>query len=294
MTELPRDGDPTEWLVRDTCCRLSRETGLSLAPRQVFEAGFRGWALSYDQQADEGLSFTINLASTVRHSEAVFRPSRFAGPLVREIAKHLAEDPSEWQQQLSVADSQGLQVTVSADSEVLLAPDRLGESEFRSLEIECLARNPSRDSSGRHAGLQLATRTVLALVLSGLEVSSTGEDEDLTEGAVVRVEVNKYERNPVARMRCIEHYGDRCWVCDVSFGDLYGDIGTGFIHVHHRVLVSDMKGEPYVVDPIRDLVPLCPNCHSMIHRRRPPYEPAELRSHMGLPDKDSLPSVSRP
>ncbi len=44
--------------------------------------------------------------------------------------------------------------------------------------------------------------------------------------------------------------------------------GVGFIHVHHKVELSSI-GREYVVDPIEDLVPVCPNCHAMLHTRKP-------------------------
>jgi 5-methylcytosine-specific restriction protein A len=46
---------------------------------------------------------------------------------------------------------------------------------------------------------------------------------------------------------------------------MYGEIGRGFIHVHHVVPISSI-GESYKVDPAKDLVPVCPNCHAMLHR----------------------------
>nr|WP_198021873.1 HNH endonuclease [Algiphilus aromaticivorans] len=92
--------------------------------------------------------------------------------------------------------------------------------------------------------------------------------ELLTEGAARTVQVNSYERNPEARRRCLEHYGHRCIVCDFSFEDRYGSIGRCYIHVHHLVPLSEI-GEEYEVDPLRDLVPVCPNCHAMIHAVRP-------------------------
>lgn len=55
------------------------------------------------------------------------------------------------------------------------------------------------------------------------------------------------------------------------------NIGRNFIEVHHIVPVHERK-EEYVVDPIKDLIPLCSNCHSMIHRRNPVYSPDELKS----------------
>ena len=95
------------------------------------------------------------------------------------------------------------------------------------------------------------------------------------EGAIKTVSVNAYERNPEARARCIEHWGARCAVCVIDFGRQYGDIGEGFIHVHHlRPLVQ--IGTEYEVDPIQDLRPVCPNCHAMIHRTEPPLSIDEL------------------
>jgi 5-methylcytosine-specific restriction protein A len=42
------------------------------------------------------------------------------------------------------------------------------------------------------------------------------------------------------------------------------------------VPISDV-GEEYVVDPIRDLTPVCPNCHAMLHRQTPPLTIEELK-----------------
>lgn len=97
--------------------------------------------------------------------------------------------------------------------------------------------------------------------------SSTIEDPDnlLVEGAKTTVTVNKYERNPEARQKCIEANGYSCAVCGMNFEDVYGPIGRGFIHVHHIIPISEI-GEEYVVDPIHDLVPVCPNCHAMLHK----------------------------
>jgi len=96
------------------------------------------------------------------------------------------------------------------------------------------------------------------------------------EGAVKKIQVNSYERNAQARQRCIEHYGARCIVCGFNFREVYGEIGDGFIHVHHLRELSEI-GEEYEVDPVRDLVPVCPNCHAMIHRRKPAYTVEEIK-----------------
>ena len=101
--------------------------------------------------------------------------------------------------------------------------------------------------------------------------------EPLWEGAVKRVDVNAYERNPDARRRCIETHNPICQACNFDFGAVYGEIGQGFIHVHHRVEISSV-GESYQIDPIKDLVPVCPNCHAMLHTHRPALTVEELRA----------------
>ena len=95
---------------------------------------------------------------------------------------------------------------------------------------------------------------------------SEGMEDVLVEGAKKNVTVNAYERNPMARSKCIEHYGCACNICGIDFGEAYGEFAKGFIHVHHIVPIHEI-GEEYVVDPIKDLIPVCPNCHAMLHTR---------------------------
>lgn len=102
---------------------------------------------------------------------------------------------------------------------------------------------------------------------------STGK---LFEGALRSVTVNQFERNDEARRRAIAHYGCRCHVCAFDFELRYGAIGRGFIHVHHIIDIATIGAE-YQVDPIRDLRPVCPNCHAMLHTTRPAMSVDELR-----------------
>ena len=89
--------------------------------------------------------------------------------------------------------------------------------------------------------------------------------DEIYEGAKKTIVVNSYERNREARDICIAHHGCRCAVCGLDFEKMYGDVGRGFIHVHHIVPISTI-GEEYKLDPIKDLIPVCPNCHAMLHR----------------------------
>lgn len=113
---------------------------------------------------------------------------------------------------------------------------------------------------------------VWADIPHGDDVSSV---DTFYEGAVKTVTVNAYERNHVARQRCIEHHGDKCSVCGFHFELRYGPVGKGLIHVHHLRPLAEI-GQAYKVDPVKDLRPVCPNCHAMLHRREPPYTIDEL------------------
>lgn len=102
----------------------------------------------------------------------------------------------------------------------------------------------------------------------------------LMEGALVRVLASKYERDQLARRKCIEFHGTSCSVCGFSFEFAFGTLGRGFIHVHHLIPLSSI-GTEYEVDPVNDLRPVCPNCHAMLHREDPPISIESLRGLLG-------------
>jgi len=103
--------------------------------------------------------------------------------------------------------------------------------------------------------------------------------EKYSEGARFAVTINAYERNPKARAACIAHHGYTCAVCGFDFVRGYGGLGEGFIHVHHVIPIGKI-GKEYKIDPITDLIPVCPNCHAMIHRVEPPLTVEQLRKHI--------------
>jgi hypothetical protein len=103
--------------------------------------------------------------------------------------------------------------------------------------------------------------------LSGDEAGAFDEDGSFVEGATKKVSVVVYERDPEARRICVKHHGAKCQVCGIDFGEEYGGFAGGFIHVHHKTPVARAaKDGGYKVDPRKDLVPVCPNCHAMLHR----------------------------
>ena len=111
------------------------------------------------------------------------------------------------------------------------------------------------------------------------DVDYPEEDEDLYEGAVIKVLANKYERNQKARKECIAKKGSKCSVCGLDFEETYGEQGKDFIHVHHVVPISSI-GKEYKLNVDTDLVPVCPNCHYMLHRANPPYTVKQLKNYL--------------
>lgn len=90
------------------------------------------------------------------------------------------------------------------------------------------------------------------------------QDDVLEEGAVIKVTSTRYERNRKARELCLSYYGKTCQRCGLNFEKNYGAKYADVIEVHH-ILPLNKIGENYIVDPIKDLIPVCPNCHSMYH-----------------------------
>lgn len=109
-------------------------------------------------------------------------------------------------------------------------------------------------------------------------------DVPQTEGNAKRVVTTRYERSPINRALCLAAKGYSCSVCGMNFRETYGELGHDFIHIHHATPVSDM-GDDYLVDPIKELFPVCPNCHSMLHRCDPPMPVEELKALLSAAQK---------
>ena len=101
-------------------------------------------------------------------------------------------------------------------------------------------------------------------------VSAAAEDGELddqgaVEGAPVLRLHRTYERDPRNRAKAIVYHGNRCLGCGFHFDDTYTpEHANGYIEIHH---LQSLAAGPRLVNPYRDLIPLCANCHRMVHRR---------------------------
>lgn len=103
--------------------------------------------------------------------------------------------------------------------------------------------------------------------------------EFFEDGTGKKVYINMYERNPKARKECLKIYGTKCSICGFDAKKVYGDEFEGKIQVHHITPIHE-QGIKYKVNPQIDLIPICPNCHMILHTKVNGKEPSieELKS----------------
>ena len=155
--------------------------------------------------------------------------------------------------------------------------------ELQNIDPECKIWNAQ--GSGKTIPFNIE-RKISELLNSRVDLEDFKSPEEmnassLSEGARKSVIVNAYERNPEARRKCLEKWGYNCSVCNFHFELFYGSVGKKYIHVHHLIPVSSI-GQEYIIDPIKDLRPVCPNCHSMLHRENPPISIEELKKQVEI------------
>lgn len=118
---------------------------------------------------------------------------------------------------------------------------------------------------------------VVGMMLALLNIEKIEEKKEMLEGGISQVLINKYERNPVNRQLCLMANGYTCKICGFDFEEKYGKLGHRFIHVHHIEKISSHNNS-YYINPETDLIPVCPNCHAMLHKVDPPLYPKDLIS----------------
>ncbi len=234
-----------------------------------------------DLEKTEG--FIIRMRIGWRSIESEFIPGNYAGKLINTMGIASLEKKTLFRSLLISGKELDSNVGMKIN-DLPVNPLEYTEwpSDWQSLSLT-IRKSPvaidETDTSEMEEMILMCGGQLLALVLSLLpfeQIELQDGYPGLPEGMKARVEVNRYERNHLNRSACIQVYGPRCSVCGFDFVEYYGEIGHGYIQVHHVIPVSQL-GENYIVDPIADLRPVCPNCHAMLHRKDPPYSITELR-----------------
>lgn len=217
--------------------------------------GFGDRAVLLRQHRDRGMIASGYFTSEVyedRHWREPDRAGNFAGVV--------------WETWVPIEDRLPVEVLKSEVPGVVW--DRLQGSGVRPGESDAAAIESLWDDHLDRLGLGLDR---------GADEISGGET--FPEGAGKPVLVNRYERSREARRRAIAEHGLDCVVCGFNYGTTYGELGDGFVHVHHLRELSTLPAG-YTVDPTTDLLPVCANCHAMLHRVTPALSPDELRRRL--------------
>ena len=112
------------------------------------------------------------------------------------------------------------------------------------------------------------------------ESENIDEDEEFPEGRILsrshRFKERNFELVKKKKLQVFQKTGKlACEVCNFEFTEFYGDMGQGCAECHHNIPIAELQGEQGI--KLSDLSILCPNCHRVIHRRRPWLMVQQLR-----------------
>jgi len=253
------------------------------------DAGYKIILKPEDLKLDEG--FEVSVLIGWKRLMIEFLPGKKAGLLLLEMGKASTDNKCVFAAVAeSVIDKKGSVIlTINGSSIEPGKPDDWPET-WRNLKITLTSPviDPDGDLSENNNLIDLIKEwsviffSMFTPLLPLKEINSVSESNNgteqvgLAEGALTRITANRYERSQINRQACIAIHGTHCAVCGFNFGKQYGKYGEGFIEVHHIIPVSDL-GDGYRINPVKDLIPVCPNCHAMLHRRTPPYSIEELK-----------------
>lgn len=270
---------------RDLEKSVSLETGLAFEATSGVDREGLLWFELLPLNVSRDHSFSIRVVLDWRRIRIDFQPGKFAGELLESMAHADETGRSAFCSILADCSDRGAEIgfRVNGKPYHFTSDEPWRQKWYRfflhlskgQLELGTEDGEPDNDIICRWTGRFAAAITSIL----PLETPTGAFDEEMKgypEGAVTTVQVNRFERDRRNRAAAIAIHGASCLACGLDMGRLYGDIAEGFIEVHHVTPVSHI-GEGYVIDPANDLVPLCPNCHAISHRRSPPLSVEEIR-----------------
>lgn len=257
---------------------LELEYDIPFVVTKTMESGEPVFMMGPESAGKELFSIRVCFRNKVR-LYMDFIPQKYSANFIESMAQQPVENRNRFIKYVQLLKNLGAKCTVSANGVSLNLNDyELWPKNWRDFRIR-VTKMPIDENftyteiANTWGALMMGAVLSLANIVT---VDSLEKYEGCTEGTLQRITVNRYERNPLNRKICLTVNGYNCVVCGMNFEEKYGIIGHHFIHVHHIVPVSQMRTD-YVIDPVRDLVPVCPNCHYMMHKKNPPFMPKELR-----------------
>lgn len=269
--------------------RISAATGLEFIGQEGRDGDGTRWLELQPAGHPAGQTFTLRTIVGWRRIDVQFRPGKFSGDLMQAMGSVDETGRGMFLSVLRACREAGAETALSVNGMVRDPGDSgIWNASWRSLGVTIskgmLPINEG-DTEEDMRQVELWTSRAAAAVLALLPVEVEGSEHDegaadvvgLPEGAKIRIEVNRYERDRRNRAAALAIHGYSCKACGLDMTERYGVAAAGLIEVHHVTPVSTV-GEGYIIDPTTDLIPLCPNCHSVTHRRTPPFSLDELRA----------------
>jgi len=262
---------------------VSEETGLPFTGSSGLDADRNRWIGLEPQGHSAPHAFMVRIAILWRRLEITFEPGKFAGELLRSMAAADQEGRAIFSAVLGDCTQAGASVSFRVNGqEIDTARSASWPQDWSRLSLSIARGNLELGAEGGdtdEAIIRDWTARFMSAVIALLPLERTDDGEPdvggYPEGSLIRVEVNRYERDRRNRSAALAIHGRSCKACGMSFEETYGSVASGFIEVHHVTPVS-LLGADYVIDPRTDLVPLCPNCHAVVHRVSPPMPVADL------------------
>jgi 5-methylcytosine-specific restriction protein A len=261
--------------------RLSSDLGVELIPVDNSIDKTNPYAVRF-AGLDLSKSFSLVISRSWKTTQVRFQADNFAGDVVKYLCDQININREIFGATIDVNQSNYSSVTLELDGRAFFSGNnKLSENPALTFEVETLTSESSIEYGLLNEQEEKILIFAVTLIASVLPIELTAfrhADEVLgyPEGAVSQVLVNRYERDPRNRKAAIALHGKICMACGFNFQEIYGELGDDYIVVHHLTPVSAM-GEDYIVDPEKDLVTICANCHAMVHRRNPPLTINELK-----------------
>ncbi|MFM7011403.1 MAG: HNH endonuclease [Betaproteobacteria bacterium] len=264
---------------------VSVETGLGFIGSEGRTSEGVRWLELIPAGHPAGQTFAIRAEIGWRRIDVRFRLGSFASELMSSVRSADESGRRVFRAILDACSNAGADVALNLNGATRShKDDAVWNESWRSFGFAVgkgmLAINEGNDAADMRLIEEWTTRVaaaVIALLPVEVEVEEVLDAHGLPEGAKMRIEVNRYERDRRNRAAALAIHGHRCMACGTDMAERYGPVAEGLIEVHHIVPVSEV-GPGYIINPESDLVPLCPDCHSVAHRRSPPYSIKELQS----------------
>ena len=261
--------------------RLSSDLGVELIPVDNSADKSNPYAVRFGG-LDLDKSFRLVLSRSWKTTQIRLEADSFAGEVVKYLCNQINTNRVNIEASIDANQDNFSSITLELNGRAFFGSwSGLSENPELTFEVETLTSESSIEygllNEQEERVLEFAVK-LIASVLPIERATFRHADEVLgyPEGAVSQVLVNRYERDPRNRREAIAIHGKTCLACNFNFAEKYGELGDEYIVVHHTVPVSQM-GNDYVVDPVKDLVTLCANCHAMVHRHDPPISLSDLK-----------------